>query len=57
MLLCIVIFDTASVFIFIAFIRKLLELNRDKIKEIQSNVEELKDSSVMLNNIPIDKYS
>lgn len=57
MLLCLVIFDTITAIIMIAYIRKLIELNRDKVKEIQHNIEEAKDSSIMIENIPIDKYS
>jgi hypothetical protein len=50
-------FDLGSVVILMFFMYKLIWMNYDKGQEIADNVVELKDHSVMLQGVPLDKSS
>ena len=50
-------FDMGSVVILMFFMYKLIWMNYDKGQEIADNVVELKDHSVMLQGVPLDKSS
>lgn len=52
-----VCFDLGSVVILMFFMYKLIWMNYDKGQEIADNVVELKDHSVMLQGVPLDKSS
>ena len=57
MLMWVHLFNAATMITILRMVQKIIECNQDKIKEINQNTVELKDFTVVLHGVPIDKYS